>query len=154
MLRALLLACALIAAAIAFDGALTDPELLTRPDLSGSLRIPLDASTGGRTYALRDVTVELSGTAMLTLSARDGEQALTTPLPSGAYGAFVRPGYRVVEIDADGVEHPVDATLTGANPLRVQLNDLRESTLELAFAHAGGVLVFGGRTLREATSAR
>ncbi|MET0283788.1 MAG: hypothetical protein ABW352_04940, partial [Polyangiales bacterium] len=91
---ALLLSSALSAAC---SRDLLDADPFAEPDLSASVRLPLQTSSDdGTTYLLRDATLELSGAAMLTLSGADKE--LSTPLPAGSYTLFLRPGYRVIEL--------------------------------------------------------
>ena len=113
-------------------------------DQSGSVHVPLAAQgDDGSTYALRNSTVEISGSALLTLSPRASDESLSTPLPAGAYTLFLRPGFRVVRLLADGSEQVVDARLTGANPTRFALRPLEDATVSLAFAVDEQRIVFG-----------
>jgi hypothetical protein len=137
-----------LTAACARDLLDTDP--FAEPDLSGSVRIPLSASAeDGTLYLLRDATLEISGSAMLTLDTPSAEQvaqperALSTPLPPGAYTLFLRPGYRVIEIAPNGAQRTIEVALSGTNPQRFQLREVEDATLQLSFAHGEHELVFG-----------
>lgn len=144
MRRALLVIVALLSAsACRFE--LSSPEVLAGSDQSGTVRVALSATQAdGSTYVLRDTTLEISGPVLLTLSARAvHDDALTTPLPSGRYGAFLRPGFHVAKLESDGRERIVDARLVSPNPQRFALGPLEDATVELTFAVAGEVLVFG-----------
>jgi hypothetical protein len=153
MRRALVLALALLLPACdhQLDAELLAADSVASPDLSGSVRIPLSTSASdGTTYLLRDATVEISGAAMMTLGASTLTQqpggepdALTAPLPAGSYTLYLRPGFSLVEVDARGVERPVEAKLHGDNPKHFVLRELQDSTLKLAFVHAGRPVVFG-----------
>lgn len=151
MRGALVLSLALLAIACGRD--LHDPEPLMR-DQSGSVRVALSASSDqGATYFLRDSTVEISGSALLTLAARDAhEDALTTPLPYGTYSLYLRPGYRVVQVQADGREQPVEAKLESANPRRFTLGPLEDSNVTLTFDIGGDKVVFGAASPLRVTS--
>ena len=76
------------------------------PDLSGSLRVPLTAEdASGIVYRLRNVDLEVTGSALLSLSDRDGVRAresLFTQLPAGEYTVFLRPGWRLMARNQDG----------------------------------------------------
>src|SRR5687768_4346360 len=102
----------------ACSGELSDSDALFRvADTSGSIELALVGSDGaGRTYHLRGATFEVSGTAMVTLGSPASARSLTTPLPTGSYQLYLRPGYRVVEVDENGGEQTVPARLSSANP--------------------------------------
>jgi len=148
MRRALVLALALLLPAC--DRELLDHDGFVEPDLSGSVRIPLSAtSEDGTTYLLRDATLEISGAAMLTLSSprandRAGStESLVAPLPAGSYTLFLRPGFTLLEVDAQGVEHRVEAALTSINPRHFSLREIQDSTLKLSFGEGSRRVVFG-----------
>jgi hypothetical protein len=136
---ALLIASAL-PAACSRDFLETDPFL--EPDLSATVRIPLRTTTDdGTTYELRDAIVEISGAAMLTLSARDGQ--LSTPLPAGTYTLFLRSGYRVIEIAPDGQQRERTVAPRSQNPQHFTVREVEDATLGLRFADGQRELVFG-----------
>jgi hypothetical protein len=156
MHRALVLAIALILPACSRE--LVDQDLFAQPDLSGSVRIPLATTrAGGTTYLLRNATLEISGSAMLTLStagsagARSEQdarrEALTTPLPAGRYTLYLRPGFRLIEVDPSGLEHALDARLVTHNPLHFTVREFEDATLKLSFVQANSPtdskIVFG-----------
>jgi hypothetical protein len=147
-MRVLVLALALLLPAC--DRELLDHDGLAQPDLSGSVRIPLSTtSEDGSTYLLRDATLEISGAAMLTLttpaaSDKTGAgESLVTPLPAGSYTLFLRPGFTLLEVDAHGVEHRVDAALASGNPVHFSLREIQDSTLKLTFVEGARRVVFG-----------
>lgn len=147
MRRALLLALA-ISSTLPTACARELFEPFVEPDLSGSVRLPLSTtSEDGTQYLLRDATVEISGSAMITLSTPEAslpsERALSTPLPAGAYTLFLRPGFRVVEVAPDGAQRDVEVAIQGANPQRFALREVEDATLRLSFAHGDRQLVFG-----------
>ena len=170
MRRPLLLVLVLLVSACARE--LIDQENLAQPDLSGSVRIPLATTTpDGTTYLLRGATVEISGSAMLTLALDPGAahapdpsqvrssrelsqgEALSAPLPAGSYSLFLRPGFQLVELDSDGVEHAIEARLT-PNPTRFRLREVEDATLKLSFERDGQTIVFGASPALRITSAR
>lgn len=156
MRRALVLAIALLVPVLGCSRELLDQDLFAQPDLSGSVRIPLSTTrSDGVTYLLRDATVEISGSAMLTLSSASApakrntvaRDALTTPLPAGSYTLYLRPGFRLVEVDQTGKERALEATLSMHNPLHFTVREFEDATLKLSFTEAGvpdpGRIVFG-----------
>lgn len=119
-----------------------EQDVFVEPDLSGSVRLPLVATgSDGISYALRDLTVEISGAAMVTLTSADG--ALESPLPAGEYSLFVRPGFTLFARDESGAERPLQAQLARANPQRFRLGEREDATLKLTFVHDGREIVFG-----------
>lgn len=151
MRGALVLSLALLVMACGRDFHDADPFVR---DQSGSVRVALSASSEqGATYFLRDSTVEISGSALLTLGARDARQdALTTPLPYGTYSLYLRPGYRVVQVQADGSEQELEATLESPNPRRFTLGPLEDSNLTLTFSVGDQKVVFGAASPLRVTS--
>jgi hypothetical protein len=138
------LALALLISSVACSRELLDADPFAEPDLSANVRLPLSTtSDDGTTYQLRDATLEISGAAMLTLSATDGE--LASPLPAGSYTMFLRPGYRVIELAADGTQREIAVEARGANPQRFMVREVEDATLRLSFAHGEQELVFGAR---------
>jgi hypothetical protein len=153
-LRLLALACALLVVP-ACARELFESDVLLQHDLSGSVRVPLQTNVEGVTYALRDATVELSGTAMVTLSSDNpADDALRTPLPAGRYGLYLRPGFRVIAIDEHGHERTVTARLISPNPARLRVAEIDDVTARLTFEHAGGTIEFGAARPVRVTSAR
>jgi len=128
------------------------------PDLSGSLRIPLTAEDeSGTVYRLRNVDLEVTGSALLAMSDRDGVRAhesLITPLPAGEYTVFLRPGWRLMARDAEGHESAADAELLSTNPLTVRVNELGDETLGLVFKHEDKQLTFGPSSAVRVTSVK
>jgi len=155
----LLLGLSLCASACSRE--LFEDDVFAQPDSSGSVRIPLAATTAdGATYVLRNATVELGGTATLTLSSAADlsktHDAIVTPLPAGSYTLFVRPGFELVEVDAEGNEHTVTATIAGPNPRPFQVREFEDATLKISFAPSDGStreVVFGKREAVRLTSA-
>lgn len=144
MRRAFLLALALCSTAC--ERELVEPELIPL-EQEGTLRVALTTTgSDGASYVLRDSTLEISGSALITLSGRGATaDALTTPLPAGVYTLFLRPGYRVLKLSEDGQEHAVDARLVGSNPLRFTVHPLEDATLALTFASGDERVSFGTR---------
>ena len=146
MRRALASLCLIALAACTGDLPETD-SLYSLSDTSGSLQIRLSGTDGhGRRYRLQKATFELSGTAMLTLSTAAqavGEKTLTTPLPSGAYQLFLRPGYEVVELGSDGAEHTIAAKLKSQRPLLVSVLSRGDQRVALCFSAGERDISFG-----------
>jgi hypothetical protein len=146
MRLALLLACVLSWSACvdAFD----DAGAMVQPDLSGSLRVFLRTeSEEGKVYRLRGVEIDISGAALLTISDRDGiraRESLHTRLPPGQYAVYVRPGFRLMERDAEGRETEVPAELVSPNPVRIHMSELGDDILPLVVRHGERELRFGG----------
>lgn len=158
-LRPLVFAIALPLPLAACSRELLEQDVFAQPDLSGSVRIPLATTRAdGTTYLLRDATVEIGGSALLTLSsaspdapsapnraaraARTGRlpargEALTTPLPAGSYTLYLRPGFRLIEVDQSGAERALEATLSMQNPLHFTVREFEDATLKLSFKEAG-----------------
>jgi hypothetical protein len=117
-------------------------------DDSGSLLVQLRGSDAeGRAYRLRNATFDVSGTAMVTLSDQapggTSRDALSTPLPTGSYQVYLRPGYRLVELSADGSERVVAASLRSPHPLRVRVGVRSDHQVALRFHNASAEIVFG-----------
>jgi hypothetical protein len=149
MRRALALALVISSAMpMACARELFESDPFVEPDLSGSVRIPLSASADdGTLYILRDATLELSGSAMMTLSTPaklEQDSALTTQLPAGAYTLFLRPGYRIEQIAPNGDRREVALQLQGQNPKRFRLREVEDATVQLSFSDGERELVFGG----------
>ncbi len=165
----------------ACDREFIDHDGVAQADLSGSVRVPLSTTTDdGTTYVLRTATIELSGSAMLTLTTnqagpKQGTQdparersepraraatrqpvgdALAARLPAGSYSLFLRPDFQLVELDPAGGERPVDARVTGPNPSHFKLREVEDATLKLTFERAGQTIVFGAPSSLRITSAR
>jgi hypothetical protein len=139
------LALLCLAGLAACSGEFADSEVLFRvADNSGSIEVPLvgrDAT--GRTYRLRGATFEVSGTAMVTLSNPARGDALSTPLPTGGYQMYLRPGYRIVEVAEDGSERAIPAMLSSANPAQFSVEPRANGRLRLAFRHGEVSIAFG-----------
>lgn len=145
------LAFSFFLALAACDSQLPESDALFQvADDSGSIQIRLHGSDAeGRSYRLRNATFELSGTAMVTLSvsAQDADpKSLSTPLPSGSYQLFLRPGYRMTELAADGSEHPVAARLSSNGPLAVRVVARRDQQVALHFLEGEREISFGAGT--------
>jgi hypothetical protein len=143
MLRAVVVLYVLLLSACSRD--LFEHDVFASPDLSGSLRVPLRAFDGdGAEYRLEQLTLELGGPAMLTLTTgAHPEEALVTPLPEGTYSLFVRPGYRITKYTRGAAPTEVAAELVGVNPLHFSVGQVEAATLKLAFAVGGASLTFG-----------
>lgn len=129
----------------ACSGEFSDSETLFRvADTSGSIELPLVGSdSAGRTYHLRGATFEVSGTAMVTLGSPAAARTLTSPLPTGTYQLYLRPGYRVVEVAESGTEQVVPARLSSANPTPFSVAPRADGRLRLAFQHGDVRIAFG-----------
>lgn len=134
-----------LVALAACTGDFSDSEALFRvADTSGSIELPLTGSDdAGHTYYLRGATFEVSGTAMVTLSNQAGARTLNTPLPTGSYQLYLRPGYQVVEVSANGGEQAVPARLSSANPAPFSVEPRADGRLRLAFQHGDVHIAFG-----------
>lgn len=146
MRLALLLACVLSWSACVdtYD----DAGTVVQPDRSGTLRVFLRTeSEEGKVYRLRGVEIDISGAALLTVSDRDGiraRESLKTQLPPGDYAVYVRPGFRLMERDADGRETELPAELASPNPLRLHVGELGDDVLPLVIRQGDRELRFGG----------
>lgn len=132
-------------AGLACSGEFADSEVLFRvADTSGSIEVPLIGTDAtGRRYNLRGATFEVSGTAMVTLSNPTRADTLSTPLPTGGYQMYLRPGYRIVEVDEDGSERAIPALLSSANPAQFSVEPRANGRLKLAFRHGDVSIAFG-----------
>ena len=151
MPRALAFLCLIALAACSSE--LPESDALFRPsDDSGSIQIRLLGSdASGRHYRLRQATFELSGSAMVTLSTSPQEpqqRSLSTPLPSGTYQLFLRPGYEVIELAHDGAEHKVAARLGAEGPLWVDVVPRRDQQVALRFLAGEQEITFGAQSPR------
>jgi len=149
MFRALVVTCALLVCS-ASGCELLDADRLMRDAQSGSLRVPLGArGEDGAHYRITHATFEISGAAMLTLTLDpQRDAALSTPLPAGAYSLFVRPGYRLMRVDGQGAEEPVEAELVAKNPVHFHVAQAEAVTLKLAFRLGEETLTFGAPPVR------
>lgn len=155
MRLAFVFACALPLLACT-DDLRTGDESFAEPDLSGSLRMALTAEdASGVVYRLRNVDLEITGSALLAMSDRDGVRAresLITQLPAGEYTVYLRPGWRLMARSEQGQEVPAEAELLSENPLTVRVNELGDQTLGLVFKHADEELRFGSGSSVRVTS--
>jgi hypothetical protein len=146
MRLAIALACAVSFSACA-DGLRTTDDSFAEPDLAGSLRIPLTAEdAAGTVYRLRDVHIEISGSALLSVSDADGlraRESLLTALPPGEYTVYLRPGWRLMARSPEGVEAPASADLLSKNPLTLRVGELGDETLKLVFKRGDEELRLG-----------
>lgn len=144
MLRAVVAACVLWLAGC--ESGLLDAIPPPQPDPGGSLRVPLSAvGADGARYHLEQLTMEIGGPVMLTLSTGvHRDPSFSTALPEGIYTLFVRPDFRVVRRAPDGAEQVVDAALAGANPVHFGVAPGETATLKLAVTVDGTPLSFGG----------
>ena len=146
MRLAYVFACALPLIACT-DDLRSGDEGFAEPDLSASLRVPLTAEDGaGIVYRLRNVDVEITGSALLSMSYRDGVRAresLLTQLPAGDYTVYLRPGWRLMARNQEGVEVPAEAELLSANPFSVRVNELGDETVGFVLKHGDKQLRFG-----------
>jgi hypothetical protein len=128
------------------SGELSDSDNLFRvADASGSIRVPLvGEDAAGHKYHLRGATFEVSGTAMVTLNDSASSDALATPLPTGGYQMYLRPGFQVVEVGEDGSERAIPAVLSSANPALFSVAPRATGRLHLAFRHGDVEIAFGG----------
>lgn len=145
MRRLMVFLCLIGLSACAGDLERSDALFHTSDD-SGSLRLALTGSdAAGNVYRLRHATLEVSGTAMVTMSAQSAGrgEALYTPLPRGGYQVYLRPGFEVVAVQPDGSELPVTARLESANPTRVSVGARSDEQLALSFRVATTEIAFG-----------
>jgi hypothetical protein len=144
MPRALAFLCLL--ALSACDVELRESDAMFRvSDDSGSVKVTLVGKDAiGKQYRLRKATFELSGNAMLTLQGRDGDN-VHTPVPQGDYQMFLRPGYELVERDADGSERVITAQLSSPNPTRLHVAPHTDGSVALSFRAEHGDIAFGQR---------
>jgi hypothetical protein len=144
-MRALASLCLIALAACTGDLPETD-SLYSLTESTGSLQIRLAGTDpSGRQYRLQKATFEISGSAMLTLSTAGRSQAkvLTTPLPSGAYQVFLRPGYEVVELSSNGDEQTVTAKLKSQRPMLVNVLARTDQRVALCFSAGERDISFG-----------
>jgi hypothetical protein len=142
----LLFACVVSLSACS-EGLTTTDDPLVEPDLSGSLQVPLTAEgEPDTTYRLRDVDLDVTGAALLTLSDRDdlrARESLVAALPAGDYTVYLRPGWRLMARDARGAEQPVQAELVSRNPVTVHVDAMGHEQLKLVMRRGGQELRFG-----------
>jgi hypothetical protein len=116
-------------------------------DLSGAVRIPLEATAAdGTSYRLKGATFEISGSAMVTLTDRDTkEQAdeLVSPLPAGGYSMYLKPGWELLSISADGTVTTLTATSVARNPMAFNVGEAATASPELVFKVGDRELSFG-----------
>jgi hypothetical protein len=144
MRRALAFLCLLAFPACGPDTRESDAMFRISDD-SGAIKVELvGTDAAGTTYRLRKATFEVSGNAMLTLQGREGT-GLYAPLPQGDYQMYLRPGYELVEQDADGHDRVVDARLSSPNPTRLHVTSRVDGTVALSFHAERGEITFGER---------
>lgn len=143
MRHVLALLCLIVLAACSSE--FSDSDTLFRvADTSGSIELPLiGTDAAGRTYHLRGATFEVSGTAMVTLGSPAAARTLTTPLPTGSYQLYLRPGFRVVEVGDNGAEQTIPARLSSANPAAFSVEPRADGRLRLTFQHGDIRIAFG-----------
>jgi len=151
MPRALAFLCLIALAACSSE--LPETDAMFRPsDDSGSIQIRLLGSdAAGRQYRLRHATFEVSGSAMVTLSTSPldpKQRSLSTPLPSGTYQVFLRPGYEVIELAHDGAERSVPARLGAPGPLWIDVVPRRDQQVALRFLAGEEEITFGAQAAR------
>jgi hypothetical protein len=129
---------------------------LVMADLSGAVRIPLEASApDGTSYRLKGATFEISGSAMVTLSdgdAREQADELVSPLPAGGYSLYLKPGWELVSIAADGTVTTLTATSVARNPTPFNVAEAATASPELVFKVGERELSFGRSGIVRLTS--
>jgi hypothetical protein len=158
MLMRLALILVSLLAAVGCSDDLAAQESLEQTAFDGAVHLPLFGHTAdGKTFRLRNATYEIAGPAMFTLTDRDLKdpqaEALITTLPAGQYNVFLRPGWQLVEIAADGSEVARAATLASDNPVPFSLGRTADKRIKIKL-HAGErELVLGDDAQDRVTSA-
>jgi hypothetical protein len=116
-------------------------------DLSGAVRVPLLASAAdGTSYRLSGATFEISGSAMVTLTDREAgghTEELVSPLPAGGYSMYLREGWKLVSIAADGTTTELTGSAMVENPVDFRVTEAATASPELVFKVGDRELSFG-----------
>lgn len=114
----------------------------------GQVAFALTAETESRRFALRDAQFSVTGSESVVLASNDAPDAtaLVQDLESGEYTVELLPGYRLVELLAEG-EVDVEATLATSNPQSVLIAPDQTTSVTFIFRTAAEAVPFGDGTL-------
>lgn len=132
-------------------------ENFTGPEVTGVVHVPLSArGADGRTYRLRNATFEITGAAMFTVGDRDvvdaDAETLATTLPAGGYSLYLRPGWQLVEQNAEGKDVPAQANLASTNPMSFEIGRTLDARITLTVHSGDQDIVFGATGPMKVTS--
>jgi hypothetical protein len=116
----------------------------------GSVELALvTTAPSGTVYRLRYATFMLSGPQQIRVSTREDlatrdDTSLTTPLLVGQYSVALEPGWQLLRVDENGVEHGVAAVVSSANPQTLTVLSGQKSALNFNFRITNGEAVAFG----------
>ncbi len=148
-MRFLILALCALSVVGCVDDLSSAEEGFAAVEVTGALHVPLTGQgEDGKSYRLRGASFDVSGSAMFTLTERDARgpehDALVTTLPGGYYSLFLRPGWTLVEVLADGSEQKIEGTLESKNPVTFEIGRTVDTRVVIQLETERGKVVIGG----------
>jgi len=115
---------------------------------SGTLSLSLATTSQGRNYRLRQASFDISGPSHSVLDNEQNPDApsLSTQLDPGSYEITLNGPWFLERLDADGPVR-LTASLTSANPARVEITAGSTSSVVFRFATDGTMVTVGGGAL-------
>jgi len=116
--------------------------------VSGTLQLPLVATSNGQLYRLRDASFVIEGPTPLVLDVEEAldQTLLSAPLVVGSYELTLHGEWFLERLDTSGPVR-VDATLVSANPVHFEIEASATRAITLSFTTAAGAVSFEQGTL-------
>jgi hypothetical protein len=126
----------------------------TEPAASGTVSLPLTASSNGHTYRLSNAYVYISGpqySTVLVSTSNPDENVLSTSLPTGNYTAYLY-NWTLEREDGHGAFVPIQASLASSTAVGFSIFNGTSSTVSYQFSTDGVIVVVGSGTLNVAVT--
>ena len=121
---------------------------------SGTVSLPLTASSNGHTYRLSNAYIYIYGSQYSTALFSNGnpnEQFLSTTLPTGNYSAYLY-NWSLERDDGHGTFVPVQASLASSSSVTFSVFNGTTSTVSYQFSTDGVIVVVGSGKLNVAVT--
>jgi hypothetical protein len=127
-------------------GCSTAPDAATADAQTGSVQIALDATSAANvSYHLGNATFLITGPTTTTLSGET--PTVQTDLPPGSYQIQLLDGFTVSQVNPDGTQTALQATLQSKNPQAFGIRSQHTTAVSFAFKVGEVVVTTGDGTL-------
>jgi sugar lactone lactonase YvrE len=116
--------------------------------VSGTLQLPLVATSNGQRYRLRNASFVIEGPTPLVLDVEEAsdQTLLSAPLVVGSYELMLQGEWFLERLDSSGPVR-IDASLVSANPIHFEIEASATRAITLSFTTAAGAISFEQGTL-------